>query len=89
MKGAVGGRRALQQELQRVGCNTDALDGNWSDASQRALERFSQYAAVKIDVPRKLSVLSYPRRRKAAFSVLSLISLAPRGAGHILRAHRR
>jgi RND family efflux transporter MFP subunit len=41
--------RALQQELQRVGCNTDALDGNWSDTSQRALERFSQYAAVKID----------------------------------------
>jgi RND family efflux transporter MFP subunit len=41
--------RALQQELQRVGCNTGALDGNWNEASQRALELFSQYGGIKID----------------------------------------
>jgi RND family efflux transporter MFP subunit len=44
--------RSLQQELQRVGCKAGALDGNWDDASQRALDMFSEYGGVKIDASR-------------------------------------
>jgi RND family efflux transporter MFP subunit len=39
----------LQQELRRVGCNPEAVDGNWNAASQRALELFNRYAGLKLD----------------------------------------
>jgi uncharacterized caspase-like protein len=42
--------RALQAELRRVGCNSGTVDGNWSPASQKALELFNQHAGLKLDV---------------------------------------
>ncbi len=42
--------RALQAELRRVGCNTGSLDGNWNEASQKALELFNKHAGMKLDV---------------------------------------
>jgi uncharacterized caspase-like protein len=42
--------RALQAELRRVGCNTGAVDGNWTTASQRALDLFNKHAGMKLDV---------------------------------------
>ena len=42
--------RSLQTELRRVGCNTGAVDGNWSTASQRALDLFNKHAGMKLDV---------------------------------------
>jgi uncharacterized caspase-like protein len=42
--------RALQAELRRVGCTTGAIDGNWSTASQRALDLFNKHAGMKLDV---------------------------------------
>jgi Putative peptidoglycan binding domain len=40
----------LQAELRRVGCNSGTVDGNWSPASQKALELFNQHAGLKLDV---------------------------------------
>jgi hypothetical protein len=42
--------RALQSELRRVGCNTGAVDGNWSAASQKALDLFNKHAGMKLEV---------------------------------------
>ena len=42
--------RALQAELRRVGCNTGAVDGDWSAASQKALDLFNKHAGMKLDV---------------------------------------
>ena len=42
--------RALQAELRRVGCNTGAVDGSWSTASQKALDLFNKHAGMKLDV---------------------------------------
>lgn len=42
--------RALQAELRRVGCNTGPVDGNWSIASQKALDLFNKHAGMKLDV---------------------------------------
>lgn len=42
--------RALHSELRRVGCMTGTGDGNWSSASQKALNLFSKHAGLKIDV---------------------------------------
>ena len=42
--------RSLQTELRRVGCNTGSVDGNWSTASQRALDLFNKHAGMKLDV---------------------------------------
>jgi uncharacterized caspase-like protein len=42
--------RALQAELRRVGCNTGGVDGNWSAASQKALDLFNRHAGLKLDV---------------------------------------
>jgi uncharacterized caspase-like protein len=42
--------RALQAELRRVGCNTGTADGNWSAASQKALDLFNKHAGMKLDV---------------------------------------
>jgi uncharacterized caspase-like protein len=41
--------RSLQAELRRVGCNTGTVDGNWSAASQKALELFNKHAGMKLD----------------------------------------
>ena len=42
--------RALQSELRRVGCNTGTVDGNWSAASQKALDQFNRHAGTRLDV---------------------------------------
>jgi hypothetical protein len=42
--------RSLQAELRRVGCNTGTADGNWSAASQKALDLFNKHAGMKLDV---------------------------------------
>jgi hypothetical protein len=42
--------RSLQAELRRVGCNTGAVDGNWTAASQKALDLFNKNAGTKLDV---------------------------------------
>lgn len=42
--------RALQTQLRRVGCFTGNIDGDWKAPSQRAMERFNQGAAMKLDV---------------------------------------
>jgi uncharacterized caspase-like protein len=41
--------RALQTELRRVGCSTTTVDGNWSAASQKALDRFNKYTGNLFD----------------------------------------
>jgi uncharacterized caspase-like protein len=42
--------RTLQSELRRVGCNSGAVDGNWSAASQKALDLFNKHAGMKLDI---------------------------------------
>lgn len=42
--------RALQAELRRVGCNSGAVDGNWSTAAQKALDMFNKHSGLKLDV---------------------------------------
>jgi hypothetical protein len=42
--------RALQLELRRVGCNTGAVDSDWSAASQAAMALFNKYSGVQLDV---------------------------------------
>lgn len=42
--------RALQTELQRVGCSSIRPDGNWSASSQRALNLFNRHAGTKFEV---------------------------------------
>jgi hypothetical protein len=42
--------RLLQTELRRLGCYTGAIDGNWTDASQRALTLFNKSAGTKLEV---------------------------------------
>jgi uncharacterized caspase-like protein len=42
--------RALQAELRRVGCNTGAVDGNWSAASRRALDLFNKHVGTKLEI---------------------------------------
>jgi uncharacterized caspase-like protein len=42
--------RALQAELRRVGCNSGTVDGNWSTASQKALDLFNRHSGMKLDV---------------------------------------
>jgi uncharacterized caspase-like protein len=42
--------RALQAELRRVGCNTGAVDGTWSTASQKALDLFNKHSGMKLDL---------------------------------------
>jgi hypothetical protein len=41
--------RLLQAELRRVGCNTGIVDGNWSAATQTAMELFNRHAGMKLD----------------------------------------
>lgn len=40
---------ALQAELRRVGCLTGTTDGAWAPPSQRAMERFNQFAKTGLD----------------------------------------
>lgn len=42
--------RVLQAELRRVGCSTGTADGNWSAASQKALDLFNKHAGTKLEV---------------------------------------
>lgn len=42
--------RALQSELRRVGCNAGSVDGNWTAASQKALDLFNKHSGMKLDV---------------------------------------
>jgi Caspase domain len=49
-RAAVDLPRALQAELRRVGCNAGTIDGNWSAASQKALDLFNKHSGMKLDV---------------------------------------
>ena len=40
----------LEIELRRVGCNAGAIDGNWNEAAQRALDLFNKNSGMKFDV---------------------------------------
>lgn len=42
--------KALQTELRRVGCKTDAIEGSWSTSSQRALDLFNKHSGMKLDL---------------------------------------
>lgn len=42
--------RLLQAHLKRVGCDPGNSDGNWNDASRKALELFNRNAQTKFDV---------------------------------------
>lgn len=41
--------RSVQSELKRVGCFGGAIDGEWTAASRRALERFNNRAGAKLN----------------------------------------
>jgi len=42
--------RLLQTELRRVGCNTGAVDKNWTASAQRSLSLFNKNAKTNFDV---------------------------------------
>lgn len=42
--------RSIQQELQRVGCYSGAIDGSWSDATKSGMATFMQSLKVKLPV---------------------------------------
>jgi uncharacterized caspase-like protein len=42
--------RLLQSELQRVGCKTGEVDGEWNVSARRALSSFNDSAGTKFDV---------------------------------------
>jgi len=41
--------KSVQSELRRVGCLTEASDGDWNAASQRSLTLFNRYAGTRFD----------------------------------------
>ena len=41
--------RLLQAELKRVGCDPNDIDGNWGQASERAMEMFNRNADSSFD----------------------------------------
>jgi hypothetical protein len=41
--------KLVQSELRRVGCLTDAADGDWTASSQRSLTLFNKYAGTTFD----------------------------------------
>ncbi len=43
-------RRLLQAHLKRVGCDPEAIDGNWNDGSRKALAQFNKNAGTRFDV---------------------------------------
>lgn len=55
---------ALQDELRRVGCNLAAVDGDWTPASQRALELFNKHADTRFDLRSASSEALNAIRRK-------------------------
>ncbi|HLZ02799.1 MAG TPA: caspase family protein [Bradyrhizobium sp.] len=42
--------KSIQQELRRVGCFTDAADGEWNNASQHSMTLFNKYAGTGFNV---------------------------------------
>jgi hypothetical protein len=42
--------KQLQAELRRVGCSSGDVDGNWSAAARKSLDRFNKYAGAQLDV---------------------------------------
>jgi hypothetical protein len=42
--------RTLQQELQRVGCYTGAIDGVWGPGVQAAVQQFNQRTGKRLDI---------------------------------------
>jgi hypothetical protein len=42
--------RELQSELNRVGCYSGNIDGDWNAASRRALQNFNKHAETKLEV---------------------------------------
>jgi uncharacterized caspase-like protein len=42
--------RLLEIELQRVGCNTGAVDGNWNTEARRSMQLFNQNAGTQLDL---------------------------------------
>jgi len=42
--------RLLQAHLKRVGCDPGNSDGNWNDASKKALEQFNKNAQTKFEI---------------------------------------
>jgi uncharacterized caspase-like protein len=42
--------KSVQTELRRVGCLTNAADGQWDAASRRSLALFNRHAGTKLDV---------------------------------------
>jgi uncharacterized caspase-like protein len=57
-------RRLLQAHLKRVGCDPETLDGNWTEGSKKALERFNKNAGTKFDVKQaSLDVLNAVRAK--------------------------
>lgn len=42
--------RSIQQELQRVGCYSGAIDGSWSDTTKSGMASFMQSLKVKLPV---------------------------------------
>jgi len=53
----------LQRELQRVGCYSGALDGEWGRGSRRALQRFNGYtnSAYSLDTPSPEAITAVTR----------------------------
>jgi hypothetical protein len=52
--------------LKRVGCDPGVMDGGWSPASLRALERFNSYAGTSLDTAApSLEALNAVRSRKS------------------------
>lgn len=47
--------RQTQDELRRVGCLADAVDGDWNSASQRSLALFNNYAGTTFDTTKSSS----------------------------------
>src|SRR4029079_14735878 len=43
-------RRLLQAHLKRVGCDPESVDGNWTEGSRKALDRFNKNANTHFDV---------------------------------------
>ncbi|WP_262049050.1 caspase family protein [Bradyrhizobium sp. Bra78] len=57
--------KLVQSELHRVGCLTNASDGDWNTASQRSLTLFNKFAGTKFDT------------KLASFEVLDAIKGKP------------
>jgi uncharacterized caspase-like protein len=75
--------RALQAELRRVGCNTGAVDGNWNESAQRALDLFNKHAGMTLDIKTASAdalerEVSKPKRERAKLDAVPGRSQASR-----------